>query len=234
MPPKKLIENYERGESPPLQCQHLSLKEGLADGGCSGSGQPVSARMADGRLWFPDSEGIAVLEPQGNTLKAHVPVVLVDGVQADRRSLSATEDGELQMLSSVHRLEFYFTAPDLISSQNLSFRYKLEGVDNEWVDAGTQRAAYYSELKPGDYQFRVRIGGSDGNWHETDQACRLHVLAFPWERNWIKTLAGGLFIAGLGGGIFWGLRLKLRLQNGAVGNATGFGKGATSHRARFA
>jgi ligand-binding sensor domain-containing protein/signal transduction histidine kinase len=212
IPPKKVIENYERGHSPPLWCQHLSLAEGLANRVCSGSGQPVSTRMTDGRLLFPDYEGVAVLDPRAISTKSQTPAVWVESVLAEGKPLTLTRSGELQTPSSVRRFEFDYAAPDLASPQNLCFRYKLEGMDHEWVEAGPERVAYYSQLKPGQYQFRVMVGGSDGEWHGTDQGVYLRIVPRLWERRWIQLLAGGLLITVLGGGIAWSQWRKLRLQ----------------------
>ena len=208
----RTLKNYERGHSPPLWCQHFSLAEGLANRGCSGSGQPVCAQTRDGRLWFPDYEGIAVLDPRAVTTQPLAPAVLVEAVLAEGKELAPAQNGELRVTSNVRRYEFDYTSPDLVMPQNLCFRYKLDGIDHDWVEAGAQRVAYYSQLKPGQYQFRVAIGGSDGQWHGTDQKVYLRVMPRLWERSWIQVLAGGLLIAVLGGGMAWGQRRKFRLQ----------------------
>ncbi len=212
LPPRQVIENYQRGRSPPLWCQHLSLAEGLANRVCSGSGQPVAARMSDGRLWFPDYEGVAVLDLHAITPKLPAPSIWVEAVLAEGKPLTLTRNEELKMPSSVRRFEFDYTAPDLASAQNLRFRYKLDGLDHDWVEAGPERVAYYSQLKPGEYQFRVMVGGSDGEWHDNDHAFSLRIMPRLWERRWMQVLAGGLVLAGLGGGIVWSQRRKLRLQ----------------------
>jgi ligand-binding sensor domain-containing protein/signal transduction histidine kinase len=206
-----VLANYERGRSPPLWCQHLSLAEGLANRGCSGSGQPVSARTADGRIWFPDYEGLAILEPRRVAAKSAAPPILVETVRAEGKALLPAVGGELQAPSSVRRFEFDFTAPDLASARSLRFRCKLEGMDQDWVEPG-ERAAYYSQLKPGRYTFRLMVGGSDGEWHDGGQGIQLVVVPRLWERRWVQALAGALVIGVLSGGIVWAQRRKLRLQ----------------------
>ena len=94
---------------------------------------------------------------------------------ADGKELLAREAGELRVPSSVRRFEFHYTAPDLASPQSLRFRHKLEGMDPDWVDAGPQRVAYYSQLPPGDYHFRVMVGG------ETVDGTRAWP---PWPCGW--------------------------------------------------
>jgi signal transduction histidine kinase len=188
------------------------LPEGLANRGCSGAGQPVSARTADGRLWFPDYEGIAELDPRTVTTNRLPPAVLVDDVLADGKVLLPAPGGELQISSSARRFEFNYTAADLTLEHNLRFRYKLEGIDDDWVEAGAQRVAYYSQLKPGQYQFRVMIGSSDGQWLGADQGVDLRVIPRLWERGWIQVLGSGLLVSVLGGAMAWRQRRKLRVQ----------------------
>ena len=204
--------NYQRGESPPLLCQHLSLAEGLANGGCSGSGQPVSARTADGRLWFPNYEGVAVVDPQKVPAESLTPRVLLEAVVADGKELMPTAAGGWQAPSGVRRFEFDYTAPDLTLQRNMRFRHKLDGMDHDWVDAGAQRVAYYSQLPPGQYQFHVMVGGSDNRWHAAEEVVQLRIVPRLWERRWLQVLASALFVAILGGSLGWSQRRRYRLR----------------------
>ncbi len=208
----QLLQNYKHGYSPPLWCNHLSLAEGLANRGCSGSGQPVSTRTQNGWLLFPDHEGICMLNPNSITTKPQVPVVLAEAVQADGKTLTLTQSGEFQALSSTRRFEFDYAAPDLSLSQTLSFRYRLEGMDHDWVKTGAQNVANYSQLRPGHYKFDVMVSGSDGEWHKAEQEVNLYVVPQLWERRWIQILASGLFIGTMAGGITWGMRRKFQLR----------------------
>jgi ligand-binding sensor domain-containing protein/signal transduction histidine kinase len=208
----RVIANYKRGSSPPLWCQHLSLPEGLANRGCSGAGQPVSGQTKDGRLWFPDYEGVAVLDSRIVAAATPAPTVLVETILADGNPLVPTEIGELNVSSSIRRFEFDYTAPDLASPQSLRFRYKLDGLDHDWVEANTQGVAYYSQLNPAQYQFRVMVGDSDGEWHGSNQVIRLRVVPRIWERRWVQVVASGLLVGILGGSVTWNQRRKLRLQ----------------------
>ncbi len=206
------IENYRRGDNPPPSYEHVSLSEGLANRSCSGSGKPVSARLANGILLFPDYEGIAELNPRTAATEPLLPTVLLEEVLADGKPLVAAPGGELRVSSSARRIEFDYTAPDLTLQHNLNFRYKLEGLDHNWVEAGGQNVAYYSQLKPGRYQFQVMVGGSDGVWHGMTHAANLYVVPRLWERHWIQASGGGIFVCALVSGIVWRQRRKFLLQ----------------------
>ena len=218
--PHELL-NYQRGTSPPLQCDHISLAEGLANGVCSGSGQPVSACTADGRLWFPDYEGIAVLDPKQVAIKLPGLKVVVEAVIADGKSLKPEADGQWLASSGVRRFEFDFTAPNLASQPNIQFRHKLIGMDHDWVNAGEQRAAYYSQLPPGHYEFHVMVNGNDNQWHDADQTIRLRVVPRFWERRGLQILAGGFLVVILVGAFSWSQRRRylLRLERLQMQNA---------------
>ena len=206
------VQNYRRGISPPLLCQHISLAEGLANGGCSGSGQPVSAHTPDGRLWFPNYEGVAVLDPRKVATKPSSMKVMVEAVVADGKELTPAATGKWQVSSGVRRFEFDYTAPNLAAQPNLHFRHKLEGMDHDWVDAGDRRVAYYSQLPPGQYQFHVMVGGTDNQWHSADRVIQLHIVPRFWEQRWLQVLASGLLVVILGGGFGWSQRRKYKLR----------------------
>ncbi len=208
----QVIQRYRRGYSPPLWCQHLSLEDGLANRVCSGSGQPSCARMADGRLLFADDEGVAVLDPHSVRSKLRSPVVFVEAVLADGKALALTPSGEFRVPSSARHFEFDYTVPDLSLPRHLCFRYRLLGIDSDWVAGGTQNVAYYSQLKPGDYRFQVMVGGSDGEWHGPDEGLYLRVVPRLWEVRWIQILTSALAVGFLGAGITWDQRRRLQMR----------------------
>lgn len=206
------VKNYRRGESPPLWHQHISQSEGLANGVCSGSGQPVSARTPDGRLWFPNYEGLAMLDPRQATAAPRPWKVMVESVIADGRGLPAIAPGKWQASSGVRRFEINYTAPNLADARNMNFRHKLAGMDHDWVDTGNRRAAYYSQLPPGQYQFQVMVGGADNQWHPGDEVIQLEIVPRFWERRWLQVFALGLLVIILGGSFGWSQRRKYQLR----------------------
>lgn len=208
----ELLEGYHRGRSPTLLALRLSLAEGLDSRACSGSGQPVPSQSEDGRLWYPNMRGLAVFDPRTITGGQPTPGVLIESVAVDGAELASGETGERRVPSSARRFEFHYTAPDLRSPQSLRFRHKLEGMDAGWVDAGTRRVAYYSQLPPGEYLFRVMVGGADGRWHEGPAALALRVVPRLWELRWVQVLAGVACVAGVIGALARASRRRLEQQ----------------------
>ena len=112
----------------------------------AGSGQPAASKGPDGRLWFPVGHGVVSFDPAAVTRsRTAFPVlleeVLVDGVERPSDGVKS-----LRVLSGVRRLEFHYTIADLDAPGRLKFRYKLEGLDDQWVDAGLERMASYGHL----------------------------------------------------------------------------------------
>ncbi|MEI6196167.1 MAG: ATP-binding protein [Verrucomicrobiota bacterium] len=194
----------------------------MANGGCSGSGQPVSAHTPDGRLWFPNYEGVAVLDPRKVATKPSSLKVMVEAVFADGKELTPSATGKWQVSSGVRRFEFDYTAPNLAAQPNMHFRHKLEGMDHDWVDAGDRRIAYYSQLPRGQYQFHVMVGGADNQWNSADRVIQLHIVPRFWEQRWLQVLASVLLVVILGGSIGWSQRrkYKLRVERLQMQNAT--------------
>ena len=197
--PRRLLESYEREKSPPLICRWFSLQDGLDYRTCSGTGQPVASRAGDGHIWFVNQSSLAVFDP---TLACSLPpptnvfveMVLVDGV-----GTSLEDPGGVRISSSMRQLEFYYTCPDFSAPYRLSFRYQLVGFDKKWVEAEGRRVAYYGHLQPGKYQFKIWVGGQDGQWRESARTIPVEVVPQLWERTSVQvtgTMAVILLVAG--------------------------------------
>lgn len=174
---------------------HITKSEGLLGRACSGSGQPVVGMTADGRLWFPNYRGLAAFSPTAinpprERNAATVEFVLTDGIPRPVNPVMETDSG-------TKRLEFVFTAPDLVAPRLLRFRYRLDAMDHDWVDAAGKRSASYSQLPPGDYRFRIEVG-DPGNWRE-GTPLTIRVVPRWWERVWVRATAGISLAAAVAG-----------------------------------
>ena len=209
---QQAITAYVAGASPPLPWKHLSLAQGLHTPRCYSRSQPGANATSDGRLWFPNEDRLAALDT-ARLFQDSIRTVLIESVLADGRELPSAPGEVLRASSGTRRFEFQYTALDLTSPSSLRFRYKLEGMDSSWVEAGRSRTAQYSQLPPGDYAFHVMASGGDGQWREAGGKIRLKVIPRVWERRWAQLLSVGLLV-GLGSGIAARAhrrRLRLRL-----------------------
>jgi ligand-binding sensor domain-containing protein/signal transduction histidine kinase len=177
----------------------FSPLDGLQTVECKPGVQPAAWRMRDGWLSFSTIHGLIAIDPNHNQLKMAPPPVVIEGVAVDGRSqnLAAYPASARELAPGDQNLEFRYTAPSLRSPQRITFRYMLEGFDRDWVDAGTRRQAFYTNLRPGDYRFRVTACNADGTCNETGTSLAFVLPARFYQQSWFY-LACALLVAGLG------------------------------------
>jgi signal transduction histidine kinase len=116
----------------------------------------------------------------------------------------------LRITPGKHRVEFRYTGLNFDAPEVIRFRYRLEGLDADWEDAGTRRAASYSYLPPGNYRFRVSACNQDGVWNDRAAGLELMVLRHFWETWWFIALAGLGLMVSVGGGVRMVVKRKLQ------------------------
>jgi signal transduction histidine kinase len=153
-------------------------------------------------VWIATGEGIAVIDPKRLPVRRVPPAVLIEGVFADERPLLPQATGPLG--PNVSRLQIDYTALTLNTSW-VRFRYMLEGFDKAWVTAGTSRHALYTNLRPGDYRFRIAAASKDGIWSEPAEWAFSMAPAFYQRKAFyiFMTVAALLMLWAL-----WRLRLR--------------------------
>ncbi len=161
----------------------------------------VACKTPDGRIWFPGPQGVVVIDPAHIPTNPTAPPVYIDRVLADGSKRAV--DADSTVAPGKGELEFHFTALSFIAPQKIKFRYKLEGYDKEWVEAGDRRLAFYTNLKPGLYTFHVIAANADGVWNETGDTLRLNLLPHFYQATWFYVLCGGSLCAIVGGIFFW-------------------------------
>jgi signal transduction histidine kinase len=162
-----------------------SVSYGRADGmlsaECNGGGWPSGAKDANGLFWFPTEMGIAIVDPEKMHAGSQPPRAQIDTFSIDRQEPSSEDVATLKPGQT--SLEVDYTALSYTKPEQITFRYKLEGVDNDWQKVGTRRTAYYTHLPPGDYTFRVMARNSDGVDSLADAHLAVVVLP-PFYRRW--------------------------------------------------
>lgn len=135
----------------------------------------TAAETSDGRLWFATDNGLAWIDPAHLAKNTVQPPVLIESVVANGRKYN--DWTSLRLPPRTTNLQIAYTATSLTMPERVQFRYKLEGQDQDWQDAGTRREAFYTNLGPGSYQFRVIACNNDGVWNETGTV--LHFVVLP-------------------------------------------------------
>jgi signal transduction histidine kinase/ligand-binding sensor domain-containing protein len=152
--------------------------------------QPSTWRGHDGRIWFVTRQGAVTIDPRRVRSNTIPPPVVVEAVIADGQA-AATGVGERHFAPGLRTLELHYAARTLLEPSKARYRYRLEGVDATWVEAGSRRVASYAALAPGSYRFRVQASNADRVWNERG-ANYSFVIAPPFYRHYWFYLACGL------------------------------------------
>lgn len=183
--------------------------DGLPTLECSGGMQPSGCRTADGRLWFPTSKGLVVLDPANVTTNLLPPPVVIEEFRVDGRVVTNSAAGLLHIPPGHQRFDFQYTALSFVSPERVRFRCRLEGLEGEWMDLGTRRAVNYNFVPPGDYVFRVTACNNDEVWNETGVQFAFHVLPHFWQTVWFRVVAIVVLVLTASGGVWFDTRRRL-------------------------
>jgi signal transduction histidine kinase/ligand-binding sensor domain-containing protein len=146
---------------------------------------PTAVEGANGRIWFGTYTGIFWIDPD-RIQRNPPPPVFVESVVADGKQYRDLSD--LRMPPNVANLQINYTALDLSLPERVRFRYKLDGVDSNWLDAQTRRQAYYTKLPPGRHAFHVIACNGDGVWNETGATLNFFIAPAFYQTVWFKLL----------------------------------------------
>jgi signal transduction histidine kinase/ligand-binding sensor domain-containing protein len=146
--------------------------------------QSAAVRCRDGTIWLRTSEGVAIVDPQHITQNLIPPPVHIERLLADGAAVNSLQAIRLRPLT--RDVEIDYTAMSFAEPRNVRFRYKLEGFDSDWRDAGARRQAFYTNLPPHAYRFRVLACNNDGVWNESGAILDLTLLpAFYQTRSFV-------------------------------------------------
>ncbi|HEX3397738.1 MAG TPA: two-component regulator propeller domain-containing protein [Steroidobacteraceae bacterium] len=163
------------------------LADGLRSAEFDGGNTSPGCRSPDGMLWFPSIKGIVRVDPDHILLNAVPPTVQIEQVSVDGVPLNLS--GEINVKPGQEKWEFQYTASSLLVPQRTSFRYRLEGFDKDWIDAGNRRIAYYTHLPPGRYVFQVTAANNDGVLSAHITELRFRLLPPFFQTWWFRLLA---------------------------------------------
>ncbi len=179
------LDNLADKKTSSLSVVSYGISDGMKSTDCNGGFEPAGWKSRDGRLWIPTMEGVAVVDPKKAGVGDPPPAVLlesafIDGTRADGDSEISSKPGRGQ-------LEFHYSAPNFSSPLKTIFKYRLQGFDHAWVEAGGRRLAFYTNIPPGDYRFEVIASNGDGQW-SAPRSLAVHLSAHYYQTWWFKAL----------------------------------------------
>jgi signal transduction histidine kinase len=156
--------------------------DGLASAETNGGFQPAAWRDRSGHLWFPTIKGLTTVDPADAIGGSGAPAVSLEDVVVDGESRGPGPS--LRIGPGRPNVEFRYTAPSLSAPDNVTFRYRLEALDDRWIEPGARRVAYYSRLPAGTYRFVVAAANRDGTWNPAVASIAFVVLSPLYRRPW--------------------------------------------------
>jgi ligand-binding sensor domain-containing protein/signal transduction histidine kinase len=205
---KAALIDLAAGKTTFLHPRTFGVNDGMPVEECSSGFFPAGFKTRSGMICFSTVKGLVLLDPHRQETNAAPPNVLLEEVLVDgqvqtsvaspvgKNDWFAAELGEALPARAINiapggrELELHYTGISFGSPEKLRFRYKLEGLDREWVEAGERRTAYYHRLAPGSYTFMVLACNADGVWSADTPLLSLKMQPYVWENTWFRVLAG--------------------------------------------
>ena len=169
----------------------------------------AGCRTLDGRIWFPTAQGVVMIDPDRIKTQSVPPRIYIQSTRVDGTEL---KPGEKTARPGKGDLEFQYAGLSYIAPQQIHYRYMLQGYNKEWVDAGTRRSAFYTNLKPGQYRFLVQACNEDGIWSAASAFVDVELLPHFYQTAWFISIAIAAFIAALLAIYAWRLKLLTQKQ----------------------
>jgi ligand-binding sensor domain-containing protein len=199
---------WQEHPSMPVKVKSLDVYSGAQPG--MTPLQPQATRSLDGRLWFANNNFVQTLEPRNWPRNAVPPNVIVEGLEANGVSYPIQHDLKLPAL--IRNLDINYTALSFVVPQKVRFRYRLEGRDASWQEAGIRRQAFYTDLPPGSYRFRVMACNNDGVWNEAGAQLAFTIPPSFAQSIWFKAIC----LFGFLGVVYSTYHLRVRQLTGQL------------------
>jgi signal transduction histidine kinase/ligand-binding sensor domain-containing protein len=170
---------------------------------------PPVAKDSTGALWFAAGGGISIVDPLHLRINQLPPPVHVEKIVSDRQTRWKNFSGapsNLRLPALSRDLQIDYTALSLVAPEKVRFKYKLEGHDGDWQDAGDRRQAFYTNLPPRTYRFRVIASNNSGVWNETGDTVEFSIAPAYYQSHWFQASCAAAFLA-----LLWGI-YRFRLQ----------------------
>ncbi|MEO6590063.1 MAG: two-component regulator propeller domain-containing protein, partial [Pyrinomonadaceae bacterium] len=184
---KQQLNDFADGKISAVTSTVFGKSDGMLNVECNGGRQPAGIKTSDGKFWFPTQDGAAIINPEAVPFNPLAPPVVIESAFLEGKKVELTDKLEIQ--PDQDNLEINYTGLSFIKPEQVQFKYKLEGLDKDWTNAGTRREAYYPYLPPGKYTFRVIAANSDNVWNNEGAAIEITVLPPFYRTFWFVGLA---------------------------------------------
>jgi ligand-binding sensor domain-containing protein/signal transduction histidine kinase len=193
------LNDFADGKIDRVHSTAYGTADGMKNRECNGGSQPVGWKTRDGRLCFATVKGVAMIRPSEISLNTIPPPVVIEQVKVDGESLDPQSKAEFPPGKT--KFEFHYAGISFLGPEKVVYKYKLEGFDKDWVDAGSRREAYYTNIPHGEYTFKAIAANNDGVWNQTGASTSFTLDPFFYQTSWFYALVIFGF-AGVGPGLY--------------------------------
>jgi diguanylate cyclase (GGDEF)-like protein len=208
---KKELNDFADGAIKTVQPVEYNETDGMRSRVCNGGHYPAGYKGRDGRLWVPTIQGVSVIDPHHLSRNTLPPPVVIEEIFVDNKSIKTFFEllprKPVIFPPGTKNFEFHYTGLSFLCPQKVKFRYKLDGYDIEWNNVGNRRTAYYTNIPPGHYTFRVMACNNDGVWNNTGAVFHFRLKPYFSQTPWFYLLCA-LVLAVLIGAFF-----RMRIKN---------------------
>ena len=202
--PRADIDKAAGGRPQGFQYRRYNRSDGLGGLPLAYNRNRRVVRAGDGRLWFVTSRGLTLIDPRA-LRDSHPPApIKIEYATADGKRLEVVP--HISLPAQTSQLEIDYSELNLTSPLRTRFRYRLEGFDADWIDAGVRRQAFYTNLPPRSYRFRVMASNADGTWADPGASWDFSIKPMFFQTRWFLTATVIAMVVALGG--VWQLRLR--------------------------
>ena len=190
---KKDLDDFAEGRQTSVVSVAYGQGDGMRVAECNGKGQPAGWKAKDGTLWFPTPKGAVRVDPKKIEHNALPPPLAFDDIVINKKRYEPT--GALLVPPGNGELEIHYTGLSFLEPEKVRFKYRLVGFDRDWVDAGSRRVAYYTNIPPDDYKFEVIAANNDGVWNEQGASLAFRLRPHFYQARWFHLLVALLTLA---------------------------------------
>ena len=210
---KSEFDDIDLGKIGRVTCHLYGVGDGLRSSAFAAGYQPNAWKTTDGALLFTSLKGLVAVDPERTSFNGLIPPVSIEKVLINTKPAETDRDAVIP--PGEGEVEIHYTALSYLAPEKMQFKYRLDGFDNEWVDAGTRRFAHYASLPHGKYTFRVIACNNDGIWNEAGASYTFSLEPHYYQTAWFFVLCAALAVlAGYG---FYRIRVnRMKAEFAAV------------------
>jgi signal transduction histidine kinase/ActR/RegA family two-component response regulator len=182
---KPELNEFAEGSRKSVSAITYGVADGMKSREGNGGGQPAGWQSRDGKMWFPTVRGLVCVDPEDDY--GPPPPLAIEGALVNGKPVDLAKENTIG--PGATEIEFHYTALSFQNPARVQFKYQLEGYDKDWVVAGTRRAAYYTNLEPGLYRFRVIASNSEGVWNQIGTAVQFRLRPHFYRTKLFYTLS---------------------------------------------